>query len=146
MIARNKHKCIYSYNRTSVFSCDQAALRTLLSVRPPVTPFSQCSCQGIIMELSEVITTDKSDVHAKGEGQRSKVKVTEVKTIWAVWDCSSSLNSHMSMKWCTKLGIEEVPHCFWRSSVKCQSHKWQKSQILTRIERFRKSIRYLVTS
>ena len=27
-----------------------------------------------------VITSDKSDVHAKGQGQRSKVKVTEVTT------------------------------------------------------------------
>ena len=32
------------------------------------------------MKLSGVITNDKSDVHAKGQGQRSKVKVTEVTT------------------------------------------------------------------
>ena len=32
------------------------------------------------MKFSGVITIDISDVHAKGEGQRSKVKVTEVKT------------------------------------------------------------------
>ena len=71
-----------------VFSCDQAALRTLLSVRlsgclavrPFVTPFSLCSHHRIIMKFSGVITNDKSDVHAKGQGQRSKVKVTEVKT------------------------------------------------------------------
>ena len=31
-------------------------------------------------EISEVITIDKSDVHAKGQGQRSKVKLTEVMT------------------------------------------------------------------
>ena len=29
-------------------------------------------------EISGVITSDKSDVHAKDQGQRSKVKVTEV--------------------------------------------------------------------
>ena len=72
----------------SFFSCDQAALRTLLSVcpsvrpsvRPSVTPFSQCSCHRIIMKFSGLITNDKSDDHVKGLGQRSKVKVTEVKT------------------------------------------------------------------
>ena len=51
-----------------------------LSVCPSITPFSPCSHHPIIMKLSGVITNDKSDVHAKGQGQRSKVKVTEVNT------------------------------------------------------------------
>ena len=51
-----------------------------LSIRPSVTPFSQCCHHRIIMKFSGVITNDKSDVHAKGQGQRSKVKVTEVNT------------------------------------------------------------------
>ena len=71
-----------------VFSCDQAALWMVqsvrpsvrLSVRPSVTPFWLCSHHPIIMKFSGVITSDKSDVHAKGQGQRSKVKVTEVTT------------------------------------------------------------------
>ena len=75
-----------------VFSCDQAALwmvqsvrlsvrpSVCLSVRPSVTPFWLCSHHPIIMKFSGVITSDKSDVHAKGQGQRSKVKVTEVTT------------------------------------------------------------------
>ena len=67
-----------------IFSCDQAALRTLLSVGPSVclsvTPFSLCSGYRIIMKFSGVIANDKSDVHAKGQGQRSKVKVTEANT------------------------------------------------------------------
>ena len=50
------------------------------SVRLSVTPFWLCSHHRIIMKFSEVITSDKSDVHAKGQGQRSKVKVTEVTT------------------------------------------------------------------
>ena len=70
------------------FSCDQAALWMVqsvrLSVRPSVclsvTPFWLCSHHRIIMKFSGVITSDKSDVHAKGQGQRSKVKVTEVTT------------------------------------------------------------------
>ena len=62
------------------FSCDQAALWMVQSVYLSVTPFSLCSCHRVIMKLSEVITIDKSDVRAKVHGQRSKVKVTEVKT------------------------------------------------------------------
>ena len=42
------------------------------SVRPSVTPFSPCSHHRIIMKFSGVITNDKSDIHAKGQGQRSK--------------------------------------------------------------------------
>ena len=79
-----------------IFSCDQAALRTLLSVRlfvrPSVTPFSKCSPHCIIIILSGVIAIDKSGVHAKGQVQWSKVKVTEVKnpfirfrTVTPVW-------------------------------------------------------------
>ena len=41
---------------------------------------SLCTHHGIIMKFSGVITNDRNDVHAKGQGQRSKVKVTEVKT------------------------------------------------------------------
>ena len=71
-----------------VFICDQAALWMVQSVRPSVclsvrlsvTPFWLCSHHPIIMKFSEVITSDKNDVHAKGQGQRSKVKVTEVTT------------------------------------------------------------------
>ena len=79
-----------------LFSCDQAALQMVfsvcpsvrLSVRPSVrpsvclsvTPFWLCSHHRIIMKFSGVITNDQSKVHAKGQGQRSKVKVTEVTT------------------------------------------------------------------
>ena len=50
------------------------------SVRPSVTPFSLCSHHRIIMKISGVITNGRSDVHAKGQGQRSKVRITKVKT------------------------------------------------------------------
>ena len=50
------------------------------SVCPSVTPFSPCSHHRIIMKFSGVITIVNSDIHAKGQGQRSKVKVTEVNT------------------------------------------------------------------
>ena len=75
-----------------LFSCDQAALWMVfsvhlsvcpsvrLSVCPSVTPFWLCSHHRIIMKFSGVITMDQGKVHAKGQGQRSKVKVTEVTT------------------------------------------------------------------
>ena len=79
-----------------IFSCDQAALQMVFSVRPSVcpsvTPFWLCSHQRIIMKFLGVIISDKSYVHAKGQGQRSKVKVTEVitplyrfRTVTPVW-------------------------------------------------------------
>ena len=83
-----------------LFSCDQAALWTPLSVcrtvRPSVclsvTPFSLCSCHRIITKFSGVITNDRSNVHAKGYGHKSKVKVTELitqlsrfRTVTPVW-------------------------------------------------------------
>ena len=49
------------------------------SVRLSVTPFWLCSHHRIIMKFSGVITNDQRKVHA-GQGQRSKVKVTEVTT------------------------------------------------------------------
>ena len=96
-----------------LFSCDQAALQMVfsvcLSVRPSVcpsvcpsvTPFWLCSHHSIITKFSGVITSDRSDVHAKGQGQRSKVKVTEVTTplyrfrtvtpVWIhVWWCNDA--------------------------------------------------------
>ena len=50
-----------------------------LSVCLSVTPFWLCY-HHCIMKFSEVITKDQGKVHAKGQGQRSKVKVTEVTT------------------------------------------------------------------
>ena len=55
-------------------------LSVRLYVCPSVTLFLLCSHHRIIMKFSGVITSDRSDVHAKGQGQRSKVKVTEVTT------------------------------------------------------------------
>ena len=88
----------------TVFSCDQATLWMVQSarlsvclfacpsVRLSVTPFSLYSYNRIITKFSGVITNDRSDVHAKGKGQRSKVNVTEVitqlrrfRTVTPVW-------------------------------------------------------------
>ena len=64
----------------NIFSCDQAALQMVFSVCLSVTPFWLCSHHRIMMKFSGVITNDQRKVHAKGQGQRSKVKVTEVTT------------------------------------------------------------------
>ena len=47
---------------------------------PSDLPCSPCSHHRIIMKFSGVITMVRSDVHARGQGQRSNVKVTEVNT------------------------------------------------------------------
>ena len=83
-----------------LFSCDQAALWMVQSVRLSVclsVRLSVCLsvCPSVclshlfhyvpsayhheIMKFSGVITNERSDVHAKGQSQRAKVKVTEVK-------------------------------------------------------------------
>ena len=51
-----------------------------LSVCLSVTPFWLCSHHRIIMKFSGVIINNQSKIHAKGQGQMSKVKVTEVTT------------------------------------------------------------------
>ena len=70
------------------FSCDQAALWMVQSVRLSVRPsvcLSVCHTFFTMFPSSyhhEIFrsTMVKSDVHAKGQGQRSKVKVTKVNT------------------------------------------------------------------
>ena len=91
----NKFSCMELFHYF-IFSCDQAALWMVFSVRlsvglsvcpsvclsvcPSVTPFWLCSHHRIIMKFSGVITLDQGKVHAKGQSHRSKVKVTEVTT------------------------------------------------------------------
>ena len=76
------------------------------------------------MKFSGVITNDQSKVHAKGQGQRSKVKVTELttklnrfRTVTPVWIIYHDEMMHIA--WCC---LEEVPYCFSRTSVKFQGH------------------------
>ena len=71
-------KQLYKWYFPSV--CPSVRLSVCPSVRPSVTPFWLCSHHRIIMKFSGVITNDESKVHAKVQGQRSKVKVTEVTT------------------------------------------------------------------
>ena len=68
------------------------SLSIRLSVCLSVTPFWLWSDHRIITKVPGVITNDKSYVHAEGQGQRSKVMVTDVitqlsrfRTVTPVW-------------------------------------------------------------
>ena len=81
-------------------------LSVRLSVGPSVIPFSLCFHHRIIMKLSGVNTIDWSDVQANGQGQRSMVKVTKVKTqfshfltITPVWIHIWRWNDAQSLMW-----------------------------------------------
>ena len=103
------------------------------------TPFWLCSHHRIIMKFSGVITSDRSDVHVKGQGQRSKVKVTEVNTqlsrfrtvtpvwihIWW-WNDAQSL---MLLRKCALLFFKVIRQI-------ARSHDWKILSILTQIGRF----------
>ena len=65
------------------------------SVRLSVTPFWLCSHHHIIMKFSGGITNDRSDVRAKGQGQKSKVKVTEVNTHFSRFQTVTPLWIHI---------------------------------------------------
>ena len=104
--------------------CPSVCPSVRLSVCLSITPFSLCSHHRIIMKCSGVITKDQGNVHAKGQGQRSKVKVTEVttqlnrfRTVTPVWIHIWWWNDTYSLMF-----LEEVPYCFSRSSVKFQGH------------------------
>ena len=67
-----------------------ACLSLCLSVCPSVTPFWLCSHHRIIMKFSGVVTKDQGKVHAKGQGQRSKVtevttQLNRFRTVTPVW-------------------------------------------------------------
>ena len=77
-----------------------------LSVCLSVTPFWLCAHYRIVTKFSGIITYDRSDVHAEGQGHRSKVKFTEVTTklnrfrtvtpVWIhIWWCNDAYNLMM---------------------------------------------------
>ena len=95
------------------------------SVRPSVclsvTPFWLCSHHRIIMKFSGVITNDKSDVHAKGQGQRSRSQRSQPnlnrhQTIWVYmwknWKEQCRIRAYITINrtkcYCSKLSIRLV--------------------------------------
>ena len=114
------------------FSCDQAALWMFQSVCPSVCPlsvipFSLCSHHCIIIKFSGVITIDRSDVDAKGQGQRSRSQ--RPKPCLAISGLLLQFELIDGYEMIHKAGssLEEGPYCFSRSSVKCQGHMGQKN-------------------
>ena len=98
----------------TIFSCDQPALRTLISVRPsvclsvclPVCPSVRPAhlFDNVPVIVSGVITIDihlckTSRSEIKGQSHRGH------DLIWPFPDRTSSLTSHMAIKWCTKLDV-----------------------------------------
>ena len=113
----------------------QAALRTLISICLSVCRPSVCDTF-----LTEILSSyhhgiSRSYYHwqircpckmsrseVKGQGHRDHDPTQPFP------DRNSSLNSHIVMKWCTRLDVPlgEVPYCFSRSSVKFQSDTAKK--------------------
>ena len=102
-----------------------AHLSVCPSVRRSATPFWLCSHHRIIMKFSEVITDDRSDAHAKGQGQRLKFKVTEVKTQLSRFRTVTPVWIHIW--WWASCCLGEMRYCFSRSSVKFQGHTAKKN-------------------
>ena len=87
---------------------------------------SQCSCHGIILKFSGVITIDKRDIHAKGKGQRSRSQRSRpnvaISGLWLQFEFTYG-DEMMHKAWCY---LGEVTYCFSRSSVKFQGHRATK--------------------
>ena len=80
-------------------------LRTVLrSCQCACHTFFLANCLSLHHEIFKNNYHWKNDVHSKGQGQRSNVKITEVKATFAPAspfpDCNSNLNSQMAAKWC----------------------------------------------
>ena len=95
-----------------------------LSACPSLSPYSLCSHRRIIMKLSRVITNDQSEAHAKGQVQRSKLNVTEVKTQLNRFQTITTIWIHIWW-WNDAQGLmldRRGVLLFSRSSVKFQGH------------------------
>ena len=117
------------------------------SVRPSVTPFWLRSNYRIIMKFSGVITSDRSDVRAKGWGQRSKVKVTEVTTqlnrfrtvtpVWIhIWWWNGAYSLVMIRRgalWFFKVIRQIQGHTAKKSSVSLKYEHCYQSDLPTRV-------------
>ena len=95
------------------------------------------------MPFSGLVTMVKSNVHAKGQGRRSKVKVTAVKSnlgwFGAFPDHNSSFNSHMTISLYIGLLVihEGIPIDFQGHPSIFKVTRAEKVSILPRFERFR---------
>ena len=110
-----------------------------------VTSFSLCFHHCIIMKFSGVITNDKMMSMQKFPGQRSKVKVTEVKTQLSRF----STVTHIHVWWRNDahslIMLRRGALLFFKVIRQIsRSHGTKKSPILARIERFRTVTQVLI--
>ena len=140
---KDNHRCILNnFLRSYPFfvGSDQAAQWTVPSICLSVCPsvrhtLLQCFSHRIIMKFARLITIKRSDVHAKGQGQKSSIKVTEVKTnfapSWAFPDRNFSLNSQKTTGWFTKLeaAYNRCPIVFKDISQISRSHRTKIANI-----------------
>ena len=105
-----------------------------------LTPFSLCSHHCIIMNFLGVITNHRSEVHTKGQGQRSKVNVTEVTIQLSHFQTVTQVWIHMWWWYDAQHLMMLRRGALLFPKVICQisrSHRTKKSQILSLIECFR---------
>ena len=92
----------------TVFSCDQAALLMVFSVRHTFLTMFQSSYHHEIFrsyyQWQKWCPCKKSRSEVKGQGHRGK-QMVKFDPDWAFPDCNSSLNSPMATKWWTKLEV-----------------------------------------
>ena len=130
-----------------VFSCDQAAIRTLQSICPSVclyvcyiffTMFLSWYQHKIFTSCDhwqKWCPCKRSRSEVKSQGHRGQKKFCPDLDFW---DCKYSLNSQMTMKPCTKLAVaKSFPIVFLGNPSNFEVTKAEKSIILTQIECFR---------
>ena len=126
------------------FSCDQAALRTLLSVPPSVR---LSICHTFLTVFLSSYHSEIFSIHYHWQTwcpckrSRSKVKVTEVMTPFHRFQTVTKLQFEFTYgdemvhkTWCC---LEEVPYIFWGHPSNFKVTLLKKSSILTHIGRFR---------
>ena len=135
-----------------IFSCDQAALWVFMSVRLSIC-LSICpsgclsylfhcasSVIALLWDFQELLPLKKSDVHSKGQGQRSRSQRAKqffpqcgrFWTVTPVWMNRWLRNYAQSLKWCRRGAIFFQGHL---SNFKVT--RAEKSTILIRIAHFR---------
>ena len=118
---------------TQLFSCDQAALRTLLSARPSVRHnflimFPSTYHHEIFRSYyhrQKWCPCKRSRSKVKGQGLRGQNKFCPnlgVSEPWLQFEFTDGYDM-MHKAWTSK---EKLPYCFSRSSVKFQGHTRQK--------------------
>ena len=108
---------------------------------PSDLPCWLCSHHSNVMKFSGVITNDQSKVHAKDQGQRSKVKVTtqlnHFRTVTPVWIHIWWWNDAYSFTLLRRGAKERCPIVFEGHPSNFKVTRYKTSLILTQIGRFR---------